>query len=156
MINLTLSHLRSQELPSFPHVSTASYNRRSLSFDIRSLIVFFKFWLPAYCLGNLSIFWPLLKVKGYMYAKKSLEKTTCVTKIIYYIFMQKCSKICKNLFHYAKRKEVCTFHDLNSSIPLSHKIEHSIQKKDILYSRYMYPALRKCLSFVWLCGWTPI
>ena len=39
-----------------------------------------------------------------MYAKKSLEKTTCVTKVIYYIFMQKCSKICTNLFHYATRE----------------------------------------------------
>ena len=27
--------------------------------------------------------------------------------------MQKCSKICKNLCHYAKRTEVCTCHDLN-------------------------------------------
>ena len=47
----------------------------------------------------------------------------CVTKIIYYIFMQKCSEICKNLFHYVKRTEVCTCHDLNSGIPLSHKIK---------------------------------
>ena len=46
--------------------------------------------------------------------------------------MQKCSKICKNLFHNAKRTKVCTCHDLNSGIPLSHKIKHSIQKKDIL------------------------
>ena len=88
-----------------------------------------------------------------MCAKKSFEKTTCVTKIIYHIFMQKCSKICKNLFHNAKRTKVCTSHDLNISTPVSHKIKHSIQKT--FSSRYMYPALRKYLPFVLLCGWTP-
>ena len=81
-----------------------------------------------------------------MYAKKSFEKTTCVTKIIYHIFMQKCSKICKNLFHNAKRTKVCTFHDLNISTYLSHKIKHPVQKKHILKQVHV-PSIEKISTF---------
>ena len=81
-----------------------------------------------------------------MYAKKSFEKTTCVTKIIYHIFMQKCSKICKNLFHNAKRTKVCTFHDLNISTSLSHKIKHPVQKKHILKQVHV-PSIEKISTF---------
>ena len=81
-----------------------------------------------------------------LYAKKSFEKTTCVTKIIYHIFMQKCSKICKNLFHNAKRTKVCTFHDLNISTSLSHKIKHSIQKEHILKQVHV-PSIEKISTF---------
>ena len=81
-----------------------------------------------------------------MYAKKSFEKTTCVTKIIYHIFMQKCSKICKNLSHNAKRTKVCTFHDLNISTSLSHKIKHPVQKKHILKQVHV-PSIEKISTF---------
>ena len=118
MINLTLSHLRSQELPSFPHVSTASYSFFLATSESER----------ATCM-----------------LRKVLKKLR-VTKILYYIFIQKCSKICKSLFHFAKRTEVCTCHDRNSSIPLSHKIKHSIQKRDFLKQVYV-PSTEKMSTF---------
>ena len=60
--------------------------------------------------------------------------------------MQKCSKICKNLFHNAKRTKVCTFHDLNISTSLSHKIKHPVQKKHILKQVHV-PSIEKISTF---------
>ena len=58
------------------------------------------------------------------------------------IFMKNCCKICKSLFeHDAKRTEVCACHDLNISVPLSHKIKHPVQKTFL--SSYMNPAMKK-------------
>ena len=64
--------------------------------------------------------------------------------------MQNFCEICENLFECDdKRAEICACHDLNISVPLSHKIKHLVQKKDILKQLHQYSNEK----FVYLCVW---
>ena len=65
-----------------------------------------------------------------------------------YLLLSSCKNVLKyvRICHYAKRTEVCTCHDLNGGIPLSHKIKHSMQKKDILKQVHV-PSIEKMSTF---------